>query len=89
MSIPKINTACVMARIQKAGQEPPSNFANEFLAELVAADQQPVVGLLMALTDQLCENETQAKHTVAVVGLVWKQIEATMEAEEMNKAWEI
>jgi|TARA_R100000908_G_scaffold48960_1_gene24485 hypothetical protein len=87
MSIPKINDACVMAGIQKAGQEAPSLFAAEFLTELVEADQKPVVGLLMALTDQFCDDEQQAQRMVAVVGLVWKQIEATMDAEEMNKAW--
>ena len=50
--IPKISDECVMAIIEKAGQESPSIFATEFLADLVAAEQKPVATLLLALTEQ-------------------------------------
>jgi hypothetical protein len=85
--IPKISDECVMAIIEKAGQESPSIFATEFLADLVAAEQKPVATLLLALTEQFCDNDKQSAKLVATVGLIWKQIETTMEAEEMNKAW--
>ena len=89
MKIPKISDECVLAIIQKAGQEQPHEFAAQWLAELVLADQKPVATMLMALTEQFCDDELQACKLVACVGLIWKQIETTMEAEEMNEAWNV
>ena len=87
--IPKINDDCVMAVIAKAGQISPQVFAGEFLGQLVIKDQKPVATMLMALTEQFCDDESQACKLVACVGLIWKQIETTMEAEEMNEAWSV
>lgn len=87
--IPKIKDGCVMAIIQKSSQISPQLFAGEFLGQLVVADQKPVATMLMALTEQFCDNEAEACKLVACVGLIWKQIETTMEAEEMNEAWNV
>tara|TARA_R100001244_G_scaffold43155_1_gene38757 strand:+ start:247 stop:528 length:282 start_codon:yes stop_codon:yes gene_type:complete len=87
-SMPKISGQCIMAIIEKAGQRPPSEFAADFMAHLVESDQQDSLTALMAVSEKLSQGDAEVGlKIIASVGIFWKQIEATIEAEEMNEAW--
>ena len=86
--MPKISSQCIMAIIEKAGQRPPSEFASDFMQHLIKSDQSHALTALMAISEKLSEGDGEVGlKIIASVGIFWKQIEATIEAEEMNKAW--
>ena len=86
--MPKISGQCIMAIIEKAGQRPPSEFAADFMEHLVKSDQSHALTALMAVSEKLSQGDAEVGlKIIASVGIFWKQIEATIEAEEMNEAW--
>ena len=86
--MPKVSNGCIMAIIEKAGQRPPDEFAAEFMTHLIESDQKPALAALMALQEKFSEGDAAVGlKVIAAVGIFWKQIEATIEAEEMNEAW--
>ena len=88
--MPKISGQCIMAIIEKAGQRPPDEFAANFMAHLVESDQQDSLTALMAVSEKLSQGDAEVGlKIIASVGIFWKQIEATIEAEEMNEAWNV
>ena len=85
MSMPKINHDCIMAVIEKAGQQPPDVFVAEFLAHLIKTDQKDATLALMAIQDKFANgDESLGLKIMASVGIFWKQIETMMEAEELE-----
>ena len=85
MGMPKINHDCIMAVIEKAGQQPPAVFVAEFLAHLIKTDQKDATLALMAIQDKFANgDESLGLKIMASVGIFWKQIETMMEAEELE-----
>ena len=85
MSMPKINHDCIMAVIEKAGQQPPAVFVAEFLAHLIETDQRAATMSLMAIQEKFAGgDEIMGLKIMASVGIFWKQIETTIEAEELE-----
>ena len=83
--MPKINHDCIMAVIEKAGQQPPVVFVAEFLAHLIKTDQKDATLALMAIQDKFANgDESLGLKIMASVGIFWKQIETMMEAEELE-----
>jgi len=85
MTLPQISFDCIMATSQKAGQQDAFDFANDFLKH-IESTQPATFTQLSAILPNIAPDdvETQLK-IVAVVGLVWKGIEATVEAKEMDE----
>ena len=85
MTLPQISFDCVMASTEKAGQQNPCEFANDFLKYMEKTQPATFVQLSALLPNIAPDDvETQLK-IVSVVGLIWKGIEATMEAKEMEE----
>jgi hypothetical protein len=87
MTLPQISFDCIMATTQKAGQQDAFEFANNFLSH-IEETQPATFTQLSAVIGNIAPDdvETQLK-IIAVVGLVWSSIEATIEAKEME-AWQ-
>ena len=83
--MPKVSHECIMAIVEKAGQESPDKFAGEFMEHLVKSDQKPVVTALIALQEKFSGGDPEVGlKIIASVGIFWKQIEATLEAAELE-----
>ena len=83
--MPKVSHECIMAIIDKAGQGPPDEFAAEFMTHLIESGQKPALTALMAMQEKLAGgDETVGLKIIAAVGIFWKQIEATIEAAELE-----
>ncbi len=83
--MPKVSHECIMAIVEKAGQGPPDKFAGEFLEHLVESNQKPVLTALMALQEKFSQGDEEVGlKIIASVGIFWKQIEATLEAAELE-----
>ena len=83
--MPKVSQGCIMAIIEKAGQRPPDEFAAGFMTHLIESDQKPALTALMALQEKFSEGDAEVGlKVIAAVGIFWKQIEATLEAVELE-----
>ena len=83
--MPKISGQCIMAIIEKAGQRPPDEFAADFMEHLVESDQTHALTALMAISEKLSQGDEEVElKIIASVGIFWKQIEATIEAAELE-----
>jgi len=83
--IPKISENCIMAVVEKAGQKPPDQFATEFIEHLIWSKQKSALNTLMALQEKFSGGDPEVGLKImAAVGIFWKQIEATLEAAELE-----
>ena len=83
--MPKVSHECIMAIVEKAGQRPPDEFAAGFMTHLIESGQKPVLTALMALQDKFSDgDEIVGLKIIAAVGIFWRQIEATLEAAELE-----
>ena len=98
MTLPVITQECFLAAVEKAAQQDPTEFATQFMFELMA--DQPTVGSgVMALlgpftTATRLEGmrgedvaEVCMTATWCVLGVVLRAMKAQAEAAEMNEVW--
>ena len=99
MTLPTITEECLLAQVSKATQKPQDEFAADVMAELL--EEQPVamaavVALLEPFLKPQEEIETvsleQAQEVVlqasfTVLGVLFKSLNAQVEANEMNEHW--
>lgn len=99
MTLPTITEECLLAQVSKATQKPQEEFAADIMTELL--EEQPVamaavVALLEPFLKPQEEIETvslevaqevilQASFTV--LGVIFKSLNAQVEANEMNEHW--
>ncbi len=86
-NIPQVKDGCVLATIEKISQVTPDEFAAKFMTDLVVAEQQNIAEAIIGLATQFFDEPREQAKLIASVGLVWKAIDTTIEAEEMNEAW--
>jgi excinuclease UvrABC ATPase subunit len=85
MNLPQISFDCIMATTEKAGQQSAVNYAKDFL-EHIEATQPATFEQLSAIIGSIAPDDTTTQlKIVSVVGLIWRGIEATVEAKEMEE----
>jgi len=85
MAMPIITADCIKATVEKAAQGDPCEFATNFMLHLIETDQEATLMQLLALAQQFGGDDTIVHWKIlATVGIVWKEIEATLEAKEME-----
>jgi ketosteroid isomerase-like protein len=92
MTIPMVSLDCVSAVMDKSMSVDMAQFGTEMLEEMIEDQPHLLKMLSFLLTHIIAEGKPEevaavdAVQTMAVVGVVFKAIKATIEAEEMEKA---
>lgn len=86
MKLPDIKESCIMAQTEKAGQIAPSQYASEFLRELITDKQECLVTVIAAAADLMHpDDKVNQLKLLSAIALVVRSINAQIEANELEE----
>jgi len=86
MKLPEIKESCVVAQTAKAGMIDPTQYAAEFMKELITDKQESLVSVIVASADLMYPDDriNQLK-LLSAIALVVRSINAQIEANELEE----
>ena len=99
MAFPKISEECLLATITKASQKSQDEFAADFMMDMTREQPETMAAVVAMLEPFLkpqpdietvelaIAQEVMLQAVFAVLGVVFKAMNAQQEADEMNEAW--
>ena len=86
MKLPEIKESCVVAQTAKAGMIDPTQYAAEFMKELITDKQESLVSVIVASADLMYPDDriNQLK-LLSAIALVVRSINAQIESNELEE----